>query len=187
MKKNNYLILLLVAIIFTLHSCTKTNSDKLSIGQSYQGGIVAYLLVSGDPGYDANVQHGLIAAPTDQSTGLMWWNGSNVSTNTNTGIGTGLSNTNSIIAAQGTGNYAATICRNLTLGGYTDWFLPSQGELNQLYLSKTIIGGFSGSVYWSSSENTMNFANTEEFDISLQNSRATDKKATNSVRAIRAF
>ena len=40
----------------------------LSIGTDYQGGKVAYLLVSGDEGYDANTQHGIIVAPDNLST-----------------------------------------------------------------------------------------------------------------------
>jgi len=65
----------------------------VAIGDSYGGGIVAYILQSGDPYYDVNVQHGLIAATADQSTGIQWYNGSNVSTGaTATAIATGQAN-----------------------------------------------------------------------------------------------
>ncbi|MDD6581045.1 MAG: DUF1566 domain-containing protein, partial [Bacteroidales bacterium] len=32
------------------------------------------------------------------------------------------------------------------------WYLPSKAELNQLYVNKTELGGFSDDFYWSSTE-----------------------------------
>ena len=162
---------------------------SLSIGDHYQGGKVAYILVSGDPGYDAIVQHGLIAATADQSTGIQWNNGYSYTLTgaTGTAIGTGLSNTNTIITSQGatSTNYAAGLARAYTGGGYTDWYLPSQDELNKLYLNKTAIGGFATNYYWSSTEFASYGAWSQGFGSGLQG--ANGKSVTSYVRAIRAF
>lgn len=157
------LLLFAVSVIFT-NSCKK---NKLSIGDSYGGGIIAYILVSGDPGYSSKTQHGLIAAPSDQSNGLKWYNGGLFMETgaIGTAIGAGSSNTNTIIASQGTGDYAAQLCADLELGGYSDWYLPSIDELSKLYENKTMIGGFIKSSYWSSSENNKSFAFMKFFDI----------------------
>ena len=113
------------------------------------------MLVSGDAGYDANVQHGLIAATENQSGqyDIRWYNGTYLSVGTGAAIGTGSANTDAIIAAQGAiaTSYAAGLARAYTGGGYTDWYLPSINELQKLYLSKAAIG-FSDYPYWSSSE-----------------------------------
>ena len=38
------------------------------------------------------------------------------------------------------------------------WYLPSKAELNQLYVNKTAIGGFSDGGYWSRTENYSDYA-----------------------------
>ena len=167
----------------------RISNSTLSIGDYYQGGKVAYILVSGDPGYDAIVQHGLIAATADQSTGIQWNNGYSYTLTgaTGTAIGTGLSNTNTIITSQGatSTNYAAGLARAYTGGGYTDWYLPSQDELNKLYLNKTAIGGFASFYYWSSTERDFSNAWYQYFFIGSQFYQGKNNESY--VRAIRAF
>jgi len=160
-----------------------------TIGEAYQGGKVAYVLQSGDPGYDANTPHGLIAATSDQSTGIRWYNGSNTTTGaTETAIGTGLSNTNTIITSQGatSTSYAAGLARAYAGGGYTDWYLPSKDELNKLYINRVAIrGGFANFFYWSSTEYDSSGAWYQLFDDGSQINF--NKGGTLYVRAIRAF
>jgi hypothetical protein len=158
------------------------------LGGYYQGGIVFYILVSGDPGYDANTQHGLIAATSDQSTGIRWFNGSNTVTGARgTAIGTGLSNTDTIIARQGATatSYAAGLARAYTGGGYTDWYLPSKDELNKLYLNRVLVGGFASDFYWSSTESDAFNAQIQNFSNNMQSGYF--KLNTFYVRAVRAF
>lgn len=133
----------------------------VNIGDNYLGGKVAYILQTGDPGYDPSFQHGLIAAISDHSGRIQWWNGSYITTSaTATAIGTGLANTNAIILSQGaiSTNYAAGAARAHNGGGYNDWYLPSKDELFKLYQNKTAIGNFNGDWYYSSSEDSQNTA-----------------------------
>jgi hypothetical protein len=130
--------------------------SALAIGDLYQGGKVAYFLKLGDPGYDANAQHGLIATTADQSAGIKWSNiASTLVGTTNTAIGTGRANTSAIVHQAGCTSGAAYLCDTLVTGGQSDWYLPSRDELSKLYLNREAIGGFGSNwmdYYWSSSE-----------------------------------
>ena len=117
----------------------------------------------------------------------LWWNGANILTGASgTTIGTGLANTNLIISKQGAGTYAASICKNLTTGGYTDWYLPSINELNKLYINRLIIGGFTDNFYWSSSEYDSTMVQIEDFtDGSF--GECGKNSFINHLRAVRSF
>jgi hypothetical protein len=122
----------------------------LNIGTPYRGGVVAYL--------DNTGIHGFIAATADQSAGIIWhfegvlWK-TGVSGAKATSIGSGTTNTNAIVAQYGAEANAARLCYDLVQGGYSDWVLPSSGELQVLMNNYAAIGGFSTSYpyYWSSS------------------------------------
>ncbi|MGG9962787.1 hypothetical protein [Ferruginibacter sp. SUN106] len=164
----------------------KTSVD---IGTTFQGGILAYILMPADPGYDPQVQHGLIVAPTDQGNTISWDNGLRHSTGaTGTAIGTGDANTTKIIATEGAGNYAARLCYDLVLNGYSDWYLPSKDELIKLYINQARIGAFFPYHYWSSSESSASYfdAWTLRFD-GANNPAILNKNYALIVRAIRSY
>ena len=165
-------------------SCTY----PIAIGDTYQGGIVFYIFQQGDAGYVAGQVNGLIVAPSDQSSGAEWGcYGTTISGADGTAIGTGNQNTIDIEAGCTTSGTAADICANLTLGGYSDWFLPSKDELNEMYLNlhQQGLGGFATYVYWSSTEIDYVSAWGQDFNFGFQFGNF--KYDFSAVRAIRAF
>jgi hypothetical protein len=190
MKNRNriyfHLIILLGSFILLTSSCNKDDSDPSvnhKLGESYKGGIIFSL--------DASGKHGLIAATTDQSSSDPWFNGSAIAsllfTTGASSSSNGSANTNTIIQEQGNnGNYAARLCSDFKGGGFKDWFLPSKDQLNILYNQKTLVGGFSDKIYWTSTEYDMGFAWVQNFLDGEQNHDYMDNR-TNCTRAIRAF
>ncbi|MDD4476776.1 MAG: DUF1566 domain-containing protein [Patescibacteria group bacterium] len=163
------------------------SATPVAVGDSYQGGVVAYILAEGDTGYDANTQHGLIAMASDQSVGTAWSNVVDQLAGTSDAIGTGQANTTAIVGQAGHTTSAAKLCDDLVSGGYSDWYLPSRNELNKLYLNRVAIGGFSlTSWYWSSSESNAYQSWDRYFDSDLE--YADDKGyGGGHVRAVRSF
>ena len=77
---------------------------------------------------------------------------------------------------------------SVTVNGvvYGDWFLPSKGELNQMYVNRVVIGGFAFGYYWSSSEGAASTAWDQHFLDGAQG-LALKTDANNYVRPVRAF
>jgi len=164
-------------------SCTITEGDYVVGDFGPAGGYVFY-----DAG--ASSTYGwryLECAPRDQETGVQWYNGTAINISTGFAIGTGKANTTAIVAAQGTGKYAASVCKNLSLGGFRDWFLPSEYELDLMYtkLKAANLGYLASVIYWSSTQYDTNNANAEYFDGNGKTNGP--KRATVYVRAIRSF
>ena len=163
MKKLLY-TLLAVSIIFSAceqedEQPNNSNNNSLSIGDYHQGGVIFYL--NGNGG-------GLICDITDIASPLnqVGWGcvTDSVAGAASTSIGGGFSNTTDIINGCNEVGYAAEICYNLTKAGYSDWYLPSKDELNEMYINKTTInttsisnGGYALNIsdddeYWSSTQ-----------------------------------
>ncbi len=174
------------------------------VGDFIQGGIVFYL--------DEAEGFGLVAALEDLSEGANMgeWGvsegyewaclGSSVSGANATDIGAGYQNTVDIILQNcltvNGGVSAAQAAFNYEWEGYTDWYLPSKAELNEMYNSIGD-GGLYGNVgsfysldgstswYWSSSETASNYAWNIAFNSGYNSQNG--KSNSNRVRAIRTF
>jgi hypothetical protein len=193
----SFLILFSLITLMFFQSCGERSVEEeviiRSIGDPYQGGIIAYLLKSDDAGYEGSQQHGLIVALEDQGgMDVLWWNevlGDLETKALGNLIGDGLSNTELIVSIQGEGVYAAKICMDYEIAEnevvYDDWFLPSKGELAEIYENIDELGEFK-TTYWSSTEAERNQgAWRQNLFNSAQN--VSKKYEPYSVRPIRSF
>ncbi|MBT3622249.1 MAG: hypothetical protein HN535_05830, partial [Flavobacteriales bacterium] len=136
-----------------------------SIGDFYQGGVVFWI----DPNDSTT---GLVSDINDH--GIHQWGCYSSSGATGVSIGSGVGNTYQMIAGCAVGSSgAALVCYNSTSQGYTDWFLPSKDELNQMYIMRNIInsvstnhggGSLDGDGHWSSTESNADFAWRHKFN-----------------------
>ncbi len=155
------------------------------IGERYKGGRIFWM--------DATGKKGLIAAENDTAQNV-WWStlaGHSVYTTGASGkeIGTGAANSALMIGNDASVNYAVRYCDELVIDGFSDWFMPSELELAEMYFRRYAIGNFANKTYWSSTEVTGSDSWKKARCISFDNGTPYTRDKNNSycVRAIRAF
>jgi hypothetical protein len=165
---------------------TFVTGGNFSIGQTYGGGKIFYI--------DATGQHGLIVSPEDLTTTIHYDTDGSTTTGSTTNatglaIGSGSNNTNTLLSSYGSTRFhAASYCKLFyNGGGYTDWYLPSLMELQQLYFQRNAIGIPSLRYYWSSSEVNAFNAWVIDFGQPTFISTSYNKSTSAALRAIRAF
>lgn len=142
------------------------------------GGVVFY-----DKGEYTDGWRYLEAWTADEAGTYQWKTSDTYTLGTSTDLGSGHENT--YTAMSGIEHPAAEVVRNATHGGYSDWFLPSKEELNEMYIQREAIGGFASAFYWSSSEHSEDFASIQYFVNGTQ--AGFSKLNGYRVRAARAF
>ena len=201
----------------TVVSCASGGTCKIG-DITPSGGIVFYVspaAINAVTGISAGGIY-LEVAPTDVSLDTGWCSDTTHAITLDdipfsTDIGFGAHNTlimttgtaDSITPACTTG--AGVLAANLTVGTFSDWFLPSKDELNLIYTNlkkhSPPLGALVNSAYWSSSEvgavckvgrMCTNFAWAQVFSNGGQGetgkgTRSKFRTAGNAVRAIRAF
>jgi hypothetical protein len=115
-------------------------------GQQFGGGTIFYL--------DSTGRHGLVAAQSDLDY-FQWGCDTTLvgPSAQHAGFLTGDTNTAAIVAFCPLISNAAMACDTLSMGGYTDWYLPSLDETDSLFVHQSLFGGMTpGEWYWSSTE-----------------------------------
>ncbi|GHV66191.1 hypothetical protein AGMMS49928_00270 [Spirochaetia bacterium] len=161
------------------------------IGETGPGGGVIYYYDKAGFTVNGITCHYLEAAPEDIPGTFMWISSSgnyiSIPDALERGIGAGYANTAAILARDPSAP-PALACKEYTNNGKNDWFLPSTFELSYMSQRKAVIGNFTDSHYWASTQ-TMEFAPTiaDAQDFSTGQYNSYDKQNTYCVRAVRAF
>ena len=118
---------------------SKTQIIPAVIGEAWGGGYFAgYISHTAD----GNPTHALIVAP--RATGAtgsgyggtnLAWKTANTTTAGTTSSFDGAANTAAMVTAGIADHPAANFCKNLSIGGFTDWYLPARYELDIAYFN----------------------------------------------------
>ena len=94
------------------------------VGQKFKGGYFTGVIRIGTTCYAI-----IVAPKSTQTSGLPFKTSDSATANTQS-VNDGWTNTNSM---NNSSHPVAQYCRNMTAGGYTDWYLPSRDELELCY------------------------------------------------------
>jgi hypothetical protein len=148
-------------------------------GKNYEGGIIFYL--------DTVKGSGLVCMSYDLPATTWGCNGTWI--NTSDAFGQGYQNTLNIINGCSDASIAAKACKNVIIGKYNDWYLPSKAEIKFMNtnLAQRQMGDFKwAQYYWTSCQMNANW-NAWAYRISDDVWESYTKNSTLNVRAIRKF
>jgi hypothetical protein len=101
------------------------------IGAAYEGGFFA-----GQIGTGGVATHNLVVAPKSSGeNSSKEWKTSNTSTPGTSSVIDGPANTAAMIAAGAASHPAADFCNGLSIGGFSDWYMPAQNEVEVCYFN----------------------------------------------------
>jgi hypothetical protein len=173
--------------------CGVNGTSACAVGQQGPGGGIVFMTPS-TPGNTSGLFYEAAPSTWSSSSGdptSAWCNNDAdllgvPSTVAGTGAMDGAAKTTVMLGVCTSGAANLADAYRVTVNGvvYGDWFLPSKGEMNQMYVNKSAIGGFSADSYWSSSEGGDTFAWVQNFSGSQYND---GKGSTYYVRPVRAF
>jgi hypothetical protein len=184
------------------------------IGEKFGGGFIYYLNQDGLTGYIcAENDLGSLApfAPsTTPPTSLVTCDNYDITLDgysTSTNFGSGQSNSTNLIDFYSINDcnpsgVAVTLTENYSVGGYSDWFLPSRDDLSTMYTNLNnvplvgaldsyfnfgVSGGFTDTYYVSSSQNNANSYWIWDFNTNTGTATGIFKNESYKVRPIRMF
>ena len=177
-----FTVFLLILILFSCSKEENTVTPLFEIGELAHGGMVFYVDETGQHGLVSaleDITYGATDTTYDGDLGYEWGCYEKyVPGADNENIGSGYQNTIDILThmceSENGGKIAAQVAYDYESEAYTDWYLPSRNELEELYFSIGF-GGQAGNIgnflldayYWSSTEvdpnNAYNFLHKKAF------------------------
>lgn len=109
-------------------SSSASNSvTPLSIGDAFGGGFLAGQISTAGNGI---ATHNLVVGPVASAQSTLQWKTSNTSTTGTSSVIDGPTNSSNMNNAT---HPAAQFCEGLTIGGFSDWYMPAKNELEVCY------------------------------------------------------
>ncbi len=129
--------------------------SMLEVGDFYKGGVVYTTDGAGN---------GTVVPRRNQMDSVIWGE-LNVFLNASS-HSDGIANTLNIVNGCSIRPIAASVCYDLAMAHYNDWYLPAHDQLLQLYTQSSIIGGFEDArPCWSSTEISYSQAYTQQGEL----------------------
>ncbi|MFD2551900.1 hypothetical protein ACFSQP_08735 [Bizionia sediminis] len=138
-------------------------TPPVALGESFQGGILAYTYQPNEDGYVEGAVHGFVVAEAALTDAAPWGcEGTNLPGMVTGGFANTTAAQNSaIINGCEEANIAARVVDNLSINGYNDWLLPSKDLINNGIRNSAVLSQLSGIVdgyYWSCTPHVDNTA-----------------------------